>query len=357
MGFRFRKSINLGGGAKLNFNKKSVGLSVGGKGLRFSVNSNRRKTATAGIPGTGLYYTKSSGGGKKKYQSASNNYNAPNNGTSPQGNYYPPAQPNGGNNFNQQPKKSHNAAAIIWLIIFFPVGLYLMWAKTNWNKVVKIIITAFFALMLLIGFINASNQSELPASGSGITSITINDENIRLDKSDSLNDSRIINVEFTDNGSAELLNSDFKCVVEDESIATAEVQSIYNTFSEVNIKIEAVNIGTTTIHIETTDGAIKSNEITIEVIGEETTTQTTTKETTTETTTKETTTETTTKRETTTRETTTEEKTTKDKSRTVYITPTGEKYHYSKSCAGKNAIESTLNEVKDRYDPCKKCTQ
>lgn len=40
---------------------------------------------------------------------------------------------------------------------------------------------------------------------------------------------------------------------------------------------------------------------------------------------------------------------------TVYITPTGSKYHYSKDCAGKNAIKKNLSEVKGSYNPCKKC--
>lgn len=52
-------------------------------------------------------------------------------------------------------------------------------------------------------------------------------------------------------------------------------------------------------------------------------------------------------------ETTTE----KNSGITVYITPTGEKYHYSKSCAGKNAIEKDLNDVQGIYDPCKKCAR
>ena len=62
MSIRFRKSINLGGGLKLNFNKKSAGLSFGGKGARFSVNSDGRKTTSIGIPGTGIYWTKSGDG-------------------------------------------------------------------------------------------------------------------------------------------------------------------------------------------------------------------------------------------------------------------------------------------------------
>lgn len=59
MGLRFRKSINLGGGVRLNFNKKSTGISFGTKGARYSINSNGRKTASIGIPGTGLYWTES----------------------------------------------------------------------------------------------------------------------------------------------------------------------------------------------------------------------------------------------------------------------------------------------------------
>lgn len=46
----------------------------------------------------------------------------------------------------------------------------------------------------------------------------------------------------------------------------------------------------------------------------------------------------------------------KDTSRTVYTTPTGEKYHYSARCAGKNAIETTLNKATEAgFGPCGKC--
>ena len=60
MGFNFRKSINLGGGLKLNLGKKSVGISAGVKGAIVSVNSKGRKSATLSIPGTGISYTKTS---------------------------------------------------------------------------------------------------------------------------------------------------------------------------------------------------------------------------------------------------------------------------------------------------------
>lgn len=45
------------------------------------------------------------------------------------------------------------------------------------------------------------------------------------------------------------------------------------------------------------------------------------------------------------------------KGSTVYITPTGKKYHYSKACAGKNAKATSLSDARKSYDPCKKCAQ
>lgn len=65
MGLRFRKSIKLGKHTRLNLNKKSFGVSFGGKGARFTLNSKGRRTSTFGIPGTGLSYTTTSGGKEK----------------------------------------------------------------------------------------------------------------------------------------------------------------------------------------------------------------------------------------------------------------------------------------------------
>ncbi|HEY2429998.1 MAG TPA: DUF4236 domain-containing protein, partial [Acidimicrobiales bacterium] len=56
MSFRYRKSINLGGGIRLNLSKTGVGISAGVPGLRYSVHSSGRVTRTVGIPHTGLYW-------------------------------------------------------------------------------------------------------------------------------------------------------------------------------------------------------------------------------------------------------------------------------------------------------------
>lgn len=67
MGFRFRKSFKIAPGVKLNVGKKSVGVSVGGKGFRTSINSSGRKTTTVGMPGTGLSYTTTSSSKKTSH--------------------------------------------------------------------------------------------------------------------------------------------------------------------------------------------------------------------------------------------------------------------------------------------------
>lgn len=65
MSFRFRRSIKLTKGVRLNVSKRGVGLSVGRRGLRHSIHSSGRRTSTIGAPGTGLSYSKTSTSRKK----------------------------------------------------------------------------------------------------------------------------------------------------------------------------------------------------------------------------------------------------------------------------------------------------
>ena len=76
MGLRYRKSIKLGKGVRLNINKKSVGISVGTKGARVSINSSGRKTTTVGIPGTGISYSKTTNLKSKNAKSSTSYYSS-----------------------------------------------------------------------------------------------------------------------------------------------------------------------------------------------------------------------------------------------------------------------------------------
>lgn len=67
MGLRFRKSISLMKGVKLNLGTTGASLSLGTKGVHYNISSTGRRTTTFSVPGTGLsYVTTSSAGGTKK---------------------------------------------------------------------------------------------------------------------------------------------------------------------------------------------------------------------------------------------------------------------------------------------------
>lgn len=69
MGMRYRKSIGLGKGVRLNVGKGSLGISAGVKGAHVSVNSKRGVTTSVGAPGTGVSYSKTRGWGGKGAES------------------------------------------------------------------------------------------------------------------------------------------------------------------------------------------------------------------------------------------------------------------------------------------------
>lgn len=71
MGLRFRKSVKIAPGVRLNISKKSVGISAGVKGYRKSINSSGRVTTSIGVPGTGVSYVKTENLKSKKKKTVS----------------------------------------------------------------------------------------------------------------------------------------------------------------------------------------------------------------------------------------------------------------------------------------------
>lgn len=381
MGFRFRKSINLGKGVRINFNKKSAGISFGTKGARYSFNSNGRRTASVGIPGTGLYYTKTSGGSshkktsKKKSNTNTNNYNSPN---TPNENVCKKCGTvNESNtkicsNCGAKLDTVSNTAVILWLILFFPIGIYLMLKKSNMSKKTKTIIVSAFVLLFIL-FIILGGSSEKSTNQLGIDKIIISESSITTELEDiTIYKGEMLQAEIHQQKSDDIIKiTDFKFIVDKPDIATVTGMNVKteNGKTILEILIKGLKIGETEFYVETADGSAKSSSIKIYVVDniKETTTELTT-ETTTETTTTPTTITTTkktsnnkpTKENSTSKKTTTTKKATTKPNKTektVYITPTGKKYHYSKDCAGKNAMKRDLSEVSNAYDPCKKCAQ
>lgn len=66
MGLRFRKTISILPGVKLNLGKSSASVSVGVPGFRKTFNTKGTVTTTVGLPGTGLYYVDAKNPRKEK---------------------------------------------------------------------------------------------------------------------------------------------------------------------------------------------------------------------------------------------------------------------------------------------------
>jgi hypothetical protein len=52
--FRFRKQFKLLPGVKLNVDKQSVSVTLGGRGAHVTYNSKGQRTTSVGLPGSGL---------------------------------------------------------------------------------------------------------------------------------------------------------------------------------------------------------------------------------------------------------------------------------------------------------------
>ena len=77
MGLRFRKSIKILPGVKLNLGTKGASVSVGKRGMHYTMHTSGRKTVSVGLPGTGLSYVKTLSSGSKKSTKSKTGYRDP----------------------------------------------------------------------------------------------------------------------------------------------------------------------------------------------------------------------------------------------------------------------------------------
>lgn len=226
MGLRFRKSIKIAPGVKINLNKKSTSVTFGGKGVHYTASSTGKKTASVGIPGTEISYTKTTGQSNK--QKKTNKGGSQPMPTAPQANFQDPDH-----------KKWYQKTGwiIALLILFFPVGLFLMWKYTNWKKPIKGIITALILIIALSGIVSPDKLEQITLKADTEQTYDINQK---------------ISIEATTTPSDyELSSSDFKC-------SGGKI-----TTNNQNISFIATKDGSYKIWAEH-DG-IKSNKLTVKV--------------------------------------------------------------------------------------------
>lgn len=182
-----------------------------------------------------------------------------------------------------------------------------------------------------------SNPVSLTVFDNCITSIDFSNSAYEIVLNDSLNEETVY-FDVESHEDIDNLSTSLEFISEDEDVATI----IYNESSiPHSCSIKAVNPGETYVYIQTINQEIQSSKL--RVIVEEPETEPPTESPT----------------EPPTKPNTIEKPNDEyiDNGRTVYVTPYGKKYHYSKSCAGKNAIAKSEDDAKNSYGPCKKCAQ
>lgn len=326
MGFRFRKSVKIAPGVRLNIGKKSVGISAGVKGARVSVNSSGRKTTTVGLPGTGLSYSKTEkiGGRKTTTRSASANNVQP---IRPD---LPPAQP-------QEEKKKNGCCgcavyAFIALLIIGALGSCIggtddkdKQTDTANDGTQAAVITQLTQTSDTVTEIDLGSSQTLTytvdpsdfAMTADAVYATTSDSDVLAVSAECLSDPARVEVTLTGKAAG---TADYTVRVADSDVQQTGQVTVHDRAAE-----QAEAEAKAKAEQEAAEKAAAEKAAQEQAAAEAAAAQQAA-----------------------------QEQASAQQSETVYITPSGKRWHRSASCAGKNARAVTMDQVGSRT-PCQKC--
>jgi hypothetical protein len=325
MGFRFRKSFKIAPGVRVNVGKKSIGISAGVKGARVSVNSSGRKTTTVGLPGTSLSYSKTEkiGGRKTTTRSASSNNAQP---IRPD---LPPAQP-----LEEKKKKGCCGCAVYAFIALLIIGALGSCIGGTEDKD-KQTDTA-----------NDSTQAavitQLTLTGDPIAEIDLGSSQTLTYTVDPSDFAMTADAVYATTSDSEVLAVSAECLSDP---ARVEVTLTGKAAGTADYTVRAADsdvqqTGQVTVHDRAAEQAAaeaeakaKAEQEAAEKAAAEKAAQ---------------------EQAAAAAQQAAQEQAAAQQSETVYVTPSGKRWHRSASCAGKNARAVTMDQVGSRT-PCKKC--
>lgn len=235
----------------------------------------------------------------------------------------------------EEKSKTKVGRILLWIFLFPIIATIFIIKRTNWKKVYKIIsIILIWVLVLVIAIPTTSAQDDTKETTKIKEIVNFEKTNITGKVDEKITFSTYIEPSGIE-------KSDIELVVSDKNLQVEIQVSNFNQKTLVIIDIKSQKAGTYSLYLKSVENYIKSNTvyITINEKVDSTPTPPTTPSTPT------------------TPNTPTNPSNPEDNSRVVYITPTGKKYHYSQSCAGKNASATTENKAKTAGKTgCKKCT-
>lgn len=273
-------------------------------------------------------------------------------------------------------------------LLLFGVSLFPI-IYTKLNKFKKLSIIAPIVLFILFGIAipgttentqdmqNTEETSEVAAQQDEvikIQEIKFEAETVEMD----IKESKSIKVNFNpENANEEMYNIEFKS--SNESIVKVEKDKENSKDNEIHVKIMPVGEGECVIYAQA-GNEIRSNEVSVKIVDNERiekeraeaeqakkeaeekakaeaakAAQTTISSTSSSKSSKSTSTASSASK---TSSSTSQTSSNKSNGQTVYVTPTGKRYHYSPSCGGKNSSATTLSNAKSRgLTPCQKCAK
>lgn len=324
MGFRFRKSFKIAPGVRVNVGKKSVGISAGVKGARVSVNSSGRKTTTVGLPGTGLSYSKTEkiGGSKTNAASTSASDEPLDTITRPD---LPPAQP-------QEEKKKNGCCgcavyAFIALLIIGALGSCIGGTDDK-DKQTDTTNDGTQAAVI----------TQLTQTSDAVTEIDLGSSQTLTYTVDPSDFAMTADAVYATTSDSDVLAVSAECLSDP---ARVEVTLTGKAAGTANYTVRAADsdvqqTGQVTVHDRAAEAKAKAEQEAAEKAAAEKAAQEQAAA------------------EAAAAQQAAQEQAAAQQSETVYITPSGKRWHRSASCAGKNARAVTMDQVGSRT-PCQKC--
>ncbi len=324
MGFRFRKSFKIAPGVRVNVGKKSVGISAGVKGARVSVNSSGRKTTTVGLPGTGLSYSKSEkiGGRKTTTRSASSNNAQP---IRPD---LPPAQP-----LEEKKKKGCCGCAVYAFIALLIIGALgsCIGGTDDKDKQTDTANDGTQAAVI----------TQLTQTGDTVTEIDLGSSQTLTYTVDPSDFAMTADAVYATTSDSDVLAVSAECLSDPARVEVTLTGKAAGT-ADYTVRAaegDAQQTGQITVHDRAAEQAAakaKAEQEAAEKAAAEKAAQEQAAA------------------EAAAAQQAAQEQAAAQQSETVYVTPSGKRWHRSASCAGKNARAVTMDQVGSRT-PCKKC--
>ena len=324
MGLRFRKSFKIAPGVRVNVGKKSVGISAGVKGARVSVNSSGRKTTTVGLPGTGLSYSKSEkiGGRKTTTRSASSNNAQP---IRPD---LPPAQP-----LEEKKKKGCCGCAVYAFIALLIIGALgsCIGGTDDKDKQTDTANDGTQAAVI----------TQLTQTGDTVTEIDLGSSQTLTYTVDPSDFAMTADAVYATTSDSDVLAVSAECLSDPARVEVTLTGKAAGT-ADYTVRAaegDAQQTGQITVHDRAAEQAAakaKAEQEAAEKAAAEKAAQEQAAA------------------EAAAAQQAAQEQAAAQQSETVYVTPSGKRWHRSASCAGKNARAVTMDQVGSRT-PCKKC--